>query len=76
MPCLEQTFGYIVGGAVVIESVFSYPGIGLAVMDAISSRDYPTLQGAFLLLTAAVIVANLIADLLYPKLDPRVGAAS
>ncbi|MGW2688304.1 ABC transporter permease [Streptomyces sp. NPDC001414] len=71
-----QTFGYIVGGAVVIESVFSYPGIGLAVIDAISSRDYPTLQGAFLLLTAAVILANLIADLLYPKLDPRVGAAS
>jgi peptide/nickel transport system permease protein len=56
----------------VVEYVFSYSGIGLTVVQAISERDYPVLQGAFLLLTVAVVFANLFADLLYPKLDPRV----
>jgi ABC-type dipeptide/oligopeptide/nickel transport system permease component len=52
--------------------VFDYPGIGLAVVDAIDKRDYAFLQGAFLALTLAVILFNFIADLLYFKLDPRV----
>jgi len=69
---IALSVGYIVGGVVVIETVFSYPGIGLAVLDAINRRDYPVLQGAFLVLTCAVIAANLIADLLYGRLDPRV----
>jgi peptide/nickel transport system permease protein len=56
----------------VIEEVFSYPGIGLATIDAIDRRDYPVLQGAFLLLTLTVIFFNFVADLLYFKLDPRV----
>jgi ABC-type dipeptide/oligopeptide/nickel transport system permease component len=66
------SLGTIVGGVLVVEYVFSYSGIGLAIVNAIDQRDYPVLQGAFLLLTIAVVVANLIADLLYPKIDPRV----
>jgi len=66
------SLGYIVAGAILIEIVFSWPGIGRAVFDAVQARDYPMLQGAFLLLTISVVVCNLIADLLYFKLDPRI----
>jgi ABC-type dipeptide/oligopeptide/nickel transport system permease component len=66
------SLGYIVAGAILIETVFSWPGIGRAVYDAVLQRDYPMLQGAFLLLTLSVVVFNLIADLLYFKLDPRI----
>jgi len=69
---IALSFGYILAGAIVIEEVFSYPGIGLATIDAIDRRDYPVLQGAFLLLTLTVIFFNFVADLLYFKLDPRV----
>jgi ABC-type dipeptide/oligopeptide/nickel transport system permease component len=64
--------GSIVAGAIVVEDVFSYPGIGLATVDAINQNDYPVLQGIFLVLTVSVIACNLIADLLYLRLDPRV----
>lgn len=66
------SLGYIVAGAILIETVFSWPGIGRAVYEAVLERDYPMLQGAFLLLTVAVVLCNLIADLLYFKLDPRI----
>lgn len=66
------SLGFIIGGSITIEYVFSYPGIGLAIVEAIDQRDYPILQGAFLLLTLSVIFFNLVADLLYFKLDPRV----
>ena len=66
------SLGFIIGGAITIEYVFSYPGIGLEIVEAIDQRDYPILQGAFLLLTFSVIFFNLAADLLYFKLDPRV----
>jgi peptide/nickel transport system permease protein len=66
------SLGFIIGGVFTIEYVFSYPGIGFAVVEAIDQRDYPLLQGAFLLLTLTVIGFNLLADLLYVKLDPRV----
>jgi peptide/nickel transport system permease protein len=66
------SLGYIVAGAILIEIVFSWPGIGRAVYEAVIERDYPMLQGAFLLLTIAVVLCNLIADLLYFKLDPRI----
>jgi ABC-type dipeptide/oligopeptide/nickel transport system permease component len=66
------SLGYIVAGAILIETVFSWPGIGRAVYEAVLQRDYPMLQGAFLLLTIAVVLCNLIADLLYFKLDPRI----
>lgn len=64
--------GFAFGGTVVVETVFSYPGLGRLIFDAVSGRDYPVMQAAFLLFTAAVLVANLIADLLYPLIDPRV----
>jgi ABC-type dipeptide/oligopeptide/nickel transport system permease component len=64
--------GYIVGGAVLIEVIFSWPGIGLAMYDAIGQRDYPMLQGGFLILTVSVIFLNVAADLLYFRLDPRI----
>jgi peptide/nickel transport system permease protein len=66
------SLGYIIGGAITVEYVFSYPGIGLLIVEAIDQRDYSVLQGAFLLLTLSVIFFNLLADLLYFKLDPRV----
>jgi ABC-type dipeptide/oligopeptide/nickel transport system permease component len=66
------SLGYIVAGAILIETVFSWPGIGRAVYDAVLQRDYPMLQGAFLLLTVSVVFFNLLADLVYFKLDPRI----
>ena len=68
------SLGYIIGGFITVEYVFSYPGIGLAIVEAIDQRDFPILQGAFLLLAISVIFFNLIADLLYFRLDPRVRA--
>jgi ABC-type dipeptide/oligopeptide/nickel transport system permease component len=69
---IALSLGYVVAGAILIETVFSWPGIGRAVYDAVLARDYPMLQGAFLLLTVAVVFCNLAADLLYFKLDPRI----
>jgi ABC-type dipeptide/oligopeptide/nickel transport system permease component len=66
------SLGYIVAGAILIETVFSWPGIGRAVYDAVLQRDYPMLQGAFLFLTVSVVFFNLLADLVYVKLDPRI----
>lgn len=64
--------GNVVGGATVIETVFSYPGLGRLLYDAVLARDYLILQGAFFFLAVTVIAANFLADLLYPRLDPRV----
>lgn len=66
------TFALIVDGQVVLEQVFSWPGVGRLVVQAMLDRDYPVLQAAFFLVAASVIVANFIADLLYGVLDPRV----
>jgi ABC-type dipeptide/oligopeptide/nickel transport system permease component len=66
------SLGYIVAGAILVETVFSWPGIGRAVYEAVLQRDYPMLQGAFLVLTVSVVFFNLVADLLYFKLDPRI----
>jgi ABC-type dipeptide/oligopeptide/nickel transport system permease component len=66
------SLGYIVAGAILIETVFSWPGIGRAVYDAVLQRDYPMLQGAFLVLTVSVVFFNLLADLVYFRLDPRI----
>jgi peptide/nickel transport system permease protein len=64
--------GFVVSGAITIETVFSWPGLGLLSYEALRTPDYPLLQGVFLLFSAAVIVANVAADLLYAYLDPRV----
>jgi len=66
------TLGYTVAGAIQVETVFSWPGLGSSIFEAVSRRDYPMLQGAFLLLAVSVVIANLLADLLYSALDPRV----
>ena len=62
----------LVGGAAVVETVFSYPGMGRLIYESVLARDYPVLQGAFLFLAVGVILANFVNDLLYPLLDPRV----
>lgn len=64
--------GYVVAGAITLEVVFNWPGLGTLTVEALSARDYPVLQGVFLLLSVTVVVANLIADLAYGFLDPRV----
>ncbi len=71
---IALTFGYTIGGAIQVETVFSWPGIGRLMYEAVQKRDYPVLQGVFLLLAVSVILANLLADLLYSVLDPRVKA--
>lgn len=64
--------GFTVSGAIEVEAVYSWPGLGQAVVEAVGRQDYPVLQGAFLLLAISVIFANLMADLLYSYLDPRI----
>jgi peptide/nickel transport system permease protein len=65
-------FGYVIAGAITAEIVFNWPGLGTLTVDALAARDYPVLQGIFLLLAVSVVVANLAADLVYSMLDPRV----
>lgn len=72
---IALNLGFTVSGAIQIESVFSWPGLGGAIFTAVGRRDYPMLQGAFLLLAVSVVFANLAADLLYSYLDPRVEEA-
>jgi peptide/nickel transport system permease protein len=72
---IALNIGFIIGGAITVETVFSWPGLGLLSYDALTAPDYPLLQGLFLLFSGAVIVANLIADILYGYLDPRVRRA-
>lgn len=66
--------GYVVAGAITAEVVFNWPGLGTLTVDALSSRDYPVLQGVFMLLSVTVVIGNLVADVVYGFLDPRVRA--
>jgi peptide/nickel transport system permease protein len=70
-----MNLGFTVAGAIQIETVFSYPGVGLAIFEAVSQRDYPLLQYSFLVIAVSVVLANLVAELLYSYLDPRVEAS-
>jgi peptide/nickel transport system permease protein len=63
--------GFIVGGTLLVEIVFSYPGLGFLLFRAVQYKDYPLMQGIFLVITVAVLVANLLADVVYLLLDPR-----
>jgi peptide/nickel transport system permease protein len=72
---IALNFGFVLGGAITVEAVFSYPGLGLLTFDALQSKDFALLQGMFLFFSLAVIIANFIADLLYVYLDPRVRVA-
>lgn len=65
------SLGFVVAGALVMEIVFSYPGIGLTLYNAVTSNDYPLLQGIFLVISIAVLTASLIADVIYAIADPR-----
>lgn len=66
-----MSLGVLVGGAVIVETVFSYPGVGRLLYESVVARDFPMMQGVFLVVTLAVIIANIIADVTYPLFDPR-----
>lgn len=75
LPNLTQfgmALGFVLGGSLITEIVFAYPGLGYQLITAVQRLDYPLMQGIFLMITFAVLVANLIVDLLYVRLDPRV----
>jgi peptide/nickel transport system permease protein len=67
--------GGLLAGSVIVETVFSYPGIGKLLQEAILARDYPLLHGLFLMMTVSILCLNMLADLIYPHLDPRIRAA-
>ena len=78
LPVLTVTgiwLGRVVTGALFVELVFAYPGVGQLTYQALLARDYPVIQGVFLLVAVSVLLANFTVDLLYPKLDPRVSYA-
>jgi peptide/nickel transport system permease protein len=62
----------LIGGAVITESVFAIPGLGRLTVDAILRRDYPIIQGVILVFSAAYVLVNLLIDIVYPLLDPRI----
>jgi len=67
-----MALGFVVGGAVLVESIFSYPGVGYQLVAAVQNEDYPLMQGLFLIISFAVLLANFIVEMLYGRLDPRV----
>jgi len=72
---LALAIGSLVGGALVTELVFSYPGVGSLLFNAIRQSDYPIIQGITLLITVGVLVANFLVDIVYGLIDPRVRAS-
>lgn len=72
---LGLQLGFMVGGAVLTETIFAYPGVGRAIYEAVTQLDYPVLQGAFVLLAGTVVVVNMLTDLAYGLLDARVRTA-
>ena len=66
--------GFVLSGQLLIEQIFSYPGLGFLLISAVQRLDYPLMQGIFLMITLAVLVANFIVDIIYTRLDPRVRA--
>jgi peptide/nickel transport system permease protein len=74
MTLTALNLGLLIGGAIQTETVFTWPGVGRLVFDALLRRDYPVLQGAFLVISVCALLANLAADLLYSAVDPRIKA--
>jgi peptide/nickel transport system permease protein len=72
LTVLGMQFGALLGGAVITETVFNWPGIGSLLVEAIQRRDYPVVQGCVLLISLGYVVINLITDLLYVRIDPRI----
>jgi peptide/nickel transport system permease protein len=66
--------GYLLGGAIVVEQVFAIPGLGRLILGAIAERNYPLIQATILVITTAFVVINVVVDLLYAVIDPRVRA--
>lgn len=78
LPLVTQlmiSIGFVVGGSILIENIFVYQGIGFRLLEALNRRDYPVMQGIFLIITISVVVSNLLADFVYGWLDPRVRVA-
>jgi peptide/nickel transport system permease protein len=75
LTALALGVGYSIGGNVVIENVFGWPGLGRSLVQAVSASNYPVAQGAFMMIAAITVVLNLVADIMYSFLDPRVGAS-
>lgn len=73
---LALSLGFVVGGAILTEVVFSYPGIGYVLFQAVTNEDYPLMQSIFLIITLLVLLANLIGDMCYAALDPRAREAA
>jgi peptide/nickel transport system permease protein len=71
-----MSLGFIVNGSVVTESVFSYPGVGFTLIQAVENDDYQLMQALFLIITLAVLGANFVADLVYGIIDPRTRLAN
>lgn len=71
LATFAMSLGFIVSGAILVEIVFSYPGLGYVLFQAVTNNDYPLMQGVFLMITVAVLAANFLADLAYVALDPR-----
>ena len=71
---LGLQFGLILGGAIVTERVFAWPGIGQTVVEAVLNRDYPVVQATVLVTAVLIMLINLLVDILYMVLDPRVRA--
>lgn len=69
---ISYNFGYALTGAILTETVFGWPGIGTLFLNSITNRDYPVLEGIFLLTAVSVVVVNLVTDLIYVRLDPRI----
>ena len=70
------SLGFVVSGSIVVETVFSYPGVGFTMLQAVQNNDYSLMQGMFLIITVSVLAANLVVDLLYGVIDPRTRARS
>ena len=68
------SLGFVVSGSIVVETVFSYPGVGFTMLQAVQNNDYALMQGMFLIITVSVLAANLVVDLLYGVIDPRTRA--
>lgn len=75
LPICSRLFlslGSLVGGAILVENVFAYPGLGLLLRESVMMRDYPLIQGIFLVIAIFVLTANFFADLIYKRIDPRI----
>ena len=75
MTVIGLQMGYLLGGAVVVETVFAWPGIGRLTVQAIAARDLPVVQVTVLILAVTFVIVNLLTDIAYGLLDPRISAA-